>query len=158
MRRDKSPKNLVIFFHGFPDSWALWRDYIEFPDLTIDAWLIALDLPGHGGSDSLQDYDPDTFLDSIVNFVIAMRGRYLPQSHQESKIVIAGHDWGAIVAFRLAVEAPQLADHFLVCNSVLVSSLSKNSRFCFQFETCLTITSRASRGQTSLTAVLLPSK
>ncbi|KAL9062558.1 MAG: hypothetical protein Q9157_008821, partial [Trypethelium eluteriae] len=116
---DETPRNLVILLHGFPDSWALWKDHLQLPRDAPRAWLIALDLPGHGGSDNLKSYDPNVFLETMVEFIIAMRDKYLEEAHTQNKVVIVGHDWGAAIALRLAAEAHQLADRFIVSNTVL---------------------------------------
>jgi hypothetical protein len=118
---DPSPTNLVIFLHGFPDSWALWKDYLDFPDSATRAWLVALDLPGHGGSDGLADYGANEFLECMTDFILSMRKKYLDQAGEEGKVVIVAHDWGGVVALRLAAEAPRLADRFIISNTMLVS-------------------------------------
>ncbi|KAL9095100.1 MAG: hypothetical protein Q9165_002703 [Trypethelium subeluteriae] len=123
---DETPRNLVIFLHGFPDSWALWKDYLELPRDAPRAWLIALDLPGYGGSDNLKSYDPDVFLETMVEFIIAMRDKYLAETHIQNKVLIVGHDWGAAIALRLAAEAHQLADRFIVSNTVLLGLARAN--------------------------------
>ena len=40
----------------------------------------------------------------------------------QAPVVIVAHDWGALVGFRLATEAPVLADRFILSNSVHVRS------------------------------------
>ena len=42
---DGKGRNVVIFIHGFPDSFLLWRHILENPELK-DHVLIAVDLPG----------------------------------------------------------------------------------------------------------------
>ncbi|KAI9654211.1 MAG: hypothetical protein M1821_006739 [Bathelium mastoideum] len=116
---DASFRNLVIFLHGFPDSWALWKEYLDLAEHVRSTCFIALDLPSHGGSDNLKSYDPDVYLEAMVEFILAMRGRYLSENDPGSKALIAGHDWGAVIAYRLAAEAPQLASRLIVSNSVL---------------------------------------
>ena len=113
--------NIVIFIHGFPDSWALWRCFLQSQRLRQRATLIAVDLPGYGGSDSLETYDATSVLDTLSSFIIGVRDDYSSNvGKRRGKTLIVSHDWGAIVAYRLAAEAPQLADRFLMINSVLV--------------------------------------
>ncbi|KAI9712414.1 MAG: hypothetical protein M1820_001627 [Bogoriella megaspora] len=140
---DSSPQNLVIFLHGFPDSWALWKDYLDFPKQAPRAWLIALDLPGHGGSDGLHNYGVNEVMETISEFILAMRTQYLDGIEAaQRRVFIVSHDWGAVIALRLASEAPQLADRFIVCNAVLSELLESNviGRFLTakkMLETCI---------------------
>jgi pimeloyl-ACP methyl ester carboxylesterase len=87
--------------------------------LTETATLVAVDLPGFGGSDSLPNYDPDSVLEALSEFIMKMRETYLSES--PGPVVIVGHDWGALIGFRLASEASVLADRFILSNTFLVS-------------------------------------
>lgn len=79
--------------------------------------MIAVDLPGYGGSDSLKEYSPENVLEAIAGFILGMRERH----HTEgAKVVLVTHDWGGIICARLASEAPQLADRFIIMSAVLV--------------------------------------
>ncbi|KAF2403583.1 alpha/beta-hydrolase [Trichodelitschia bisporula] len=109
-------KNLIIFIHGFPDSWALWSHHLRNNELRQSATLIALDLPGFGGSDTLPDFGSTTVLEAITEFILAMRATYLTPD-TSSRVLLVAHDWGALIGFRLASEAPQLADRFILSNS-----------------------------------------
>jgi len=88
--------------------------------------MVAVDLPGYGGSDSFESYRPDNVLEAITEFVLKMREQYISGGDSEprsnSRVVLVGHDWGALIGFRLASEAPQLADRFILSNSIHVSS------------------------------------
>lgn len=111
-----SSANLIIFIHGYPDSYALWAPYLKNPRLATNATLIAVDLPGFGGSDSLEEYGADQVMEVMTEFVLKMREQYLPKNG--AKTIIVAHDWGAMVGFRLAAEAPQLADRFVMANCI----------------------------------------
>lgn len=93
--------------------------------------MIALDLPGYGGSDSLSSYGTDEVLEAVAEFVLKMRDHYIlveeGKARSSSRVVLVAHDWGAIVAFRLAAEAPQLADRFILSNSIHVSTSRQNA-------------------------------
>ncbi|RVX71153.1 hypothetical protein B0A52_03519 [Exophiala mesophila] len=110
--------NLVIFFHGFPDSCVMWRHLLQEKSIPLqDATLVAVDLPGFGGSDSFPKYDTQ-ILDALSEFVVAMRDTYIPVEQADSiDTLIVGHDWGCILGFRLAAEAPALADRFILTNA-----------------------------------------
>lgn len=85
---------------------------------TQEATIVCVDLPGYGGSDSLDVYDTRV-LEALAEFVIAMRDTYLiPEDNglASANTYIVGHDWGCVLAMRLAAEAPALADRFILTN------------------------------------------
>lgn len=58
----------------------------------------------------------------LSDFILRMREAYLapPSSDASQKaprVLIVAHDWGALLAFRLASEAPELASRFIVSNA-----------------------------------------
>jgi pimeloyl-ACP methyl ester carboxylesterase len=61
---------------GFPDSFVLWRHFLQSSSLQNDNILIAVDLPGYGGSDSLPAYDPNEVLGTLTEFVIGVREQF----------------------------------------------------------------------------------
>ena len=76
-----------------------------------------MDLPGYGGSDSLAKYSPENVLEAIAAFILGIREKH----HAEgAKVALVTHDWGGIIGARLASEAPQLADRFIIMSAVLV--------------------------------------
>jgi len=100
----------------------IWQHYLKNTKLAAKAVLIAVDLPGYGGSDSLPNYGPDQVLNVLSDFILRMREQYIqPDSEgngRRGRVLIVAHDWGALLAFRLAAEAPQLADRFILSNAV----------------------------------------
>ncbi|KAI9824159.1 MAG: hypothetical protein M1819_000922 [Sarea resinae] len=124
--------NLVIFLHGFPDSWAIWRPLLS-GSLRRKAKLIAVDLPGYGGSDGLPEYSATAMLEAVTDFVVGMRDQYQPDSesypsHGEEKVILVGHDWGCLIGYRLAAEAPQLATRFVLSNSFHIPLAASNAK------------------------------
>ncbi|KAF2194947.1 alpha/beta-hydrolase [Zopfia rhizophila CBS 207.26] len=116
-------KNVTIFIHGFPDSYLLWRHLLTSPTLSQSSILIAVDLPGYGGSDGLPNYSPEFMLEIMTAFILRMRERYLRQG---VKFYTVAHDWGGIVGARLAAEAPQLADRWIILSAVLPQQAYSN--------------------------------
>ena len=110
----------------------MWRHLLEAKPGHTDlqkAILICLDLPGFGGSDSFPRHGPDEVLDAVAEFVIAMREVHLEDGDEndglqqvERNTYIIGHDWGCIVAMRLAAEASSLADRYILINGPHVSA------------------------------------
>ena len=118
-------KPLLIFIHGFPDSWAIWRYVMGSKSLQNAATMVVVDLPGYGGSDQLDEYSATNVLENLANFIVGVRARYgidnagTGTAGAQRTIVIA-HDWGCVLSMRLAAEAPQLADRFIMNNGPLV--------------------------------------
>ncbi|KAE8161053.1 putative capsule-associated protein CAP1 [Aspergillus tamarii] len=124
-------KPLVIFIHGFPDSWAVWRYLLRSKALQEAATLVAVDLPGYGGTDSLEKYSSTNVLESLAEFIIAIRAKYgvdTDAGTRQRRTVIVSHDWGCVLSMRLAAEAPQLADRFILSNGPLTSMVASNVR------------------------------
>lgn len=115
-------KPLVIFIHGFPDSWAIWRYIVSSKSLQSTATVVAVDLPGYGGTDSLKKYSATSVLENLTEFIVSVRARYGidDEDGERPKTVIVAHDWGCVLSMRLAAEAPELADRFILSNGPLV--------------------------------------
>jgi len=123
--------NLFIFLHGFPDSSVMWRKCLQEPSIPMNsARLICLDLPNYGGSDTFTK--PDTsVLEAITEFILAMREEHEEAASDDNKnfnTIVVAHDWGCVIGFRLAAEAPQLADRFILSNGPHVSSYARISK------------------------------
>lgn len=120
----RQSKTLVIFLHGFPDSSLYWHYVTASSILQENATLVAVDLPGFGGSDSFSHYGAIEVLESLTEFIVAMREEYLSASDADGepgeggadKVFIVGHDWGCLLGCRLAAEAPCLANRFILTN------------------------------------------
>ncbi|KAL4982426.1 hypothetical protein BDW68DRAFT_192169 [Aspergillus falconensis] len=120
---------LVIFIHGFPDSWGIWRHILSEKSLQNSATLIAVDLPGYGGSESLDRYSATAVLENLTEFITAIRTKYgidSPTATHQQRTIIVGHDWGCVLAMRLAADAPQLADRFILTNGPLIPLVVSN--------------------------------
>ncbi|EDN02354.1 conserved hypothetical protein [Histoplasma mississippiense (nom. inval.)] len=126
-------KPLVVFVHGFPDSWAIWRHILPSSLLWEHSTVVAVDLPGYGGTDSLATYSATEVMEHLAEFLIAIRRKYgidsdddyeevraADEKRQAGKVIYVGHDWGAVLGFRLASDAPQLADRFILTNGPLI--------------------------------------
>jgi hypothetical protein len=124
-------RDLVLFVHGWPDSSFVWREVMlsldtTSPNTTIRPTLVALDLPGHGGSQSLERYGPDEVLECVFHFICAMRKKYL--QGKSGKLVLVGFDWGAAIASRIGAEAPECIDEVVLTNGPIVSADAPQTR------------------------------
>jgi len=92
--------------------------------------FVALDLPGYGGSGDPPDYTADTYLNIVALFICQMRKLLSKRFPDEEigRVLVIGHDWGATIAYRLAAQAPQIADRFILINSMFVEHTRENVR------------------------------
>lgn len=57
----------------------------------------------------------------MTAFILGMREEYIASQVDEAgKVFVVSHDWGSIIGYRLASEAPQLADRFIISCAVYV--------------------------------------
>lgn len=89
----------VIFTHGFPDMWRLWRRQM----LAVAAagfTAIAPDLRGFGESEGPANPEHYTIVDVISDLVAILDNMGIAQA------VIVGHDWGANISWAAPVLRP----------------------------------------------------
>lgn len=92
---------LVILCHGFPESWYSWRHQLRaLADAGFHA--VAPDMRGYGRTDAPQAIDQYTLLHLVGDIV------GLVEVLGASEAVVAGHDWGAPVAWHAALLRPDL--------------------------------------------------
>lgn len=98
LANEKTPEDtntMVIYLHGFPDTCWLWEQQLR-SGLSSKAHLIALDLPGCGGSDSHSFYGPDEILNAVAEAIVQLKNRYLKDSSISGSLqraVLVSHDW-----------------------------------------------------------------
>jgi pimeloyl-ACP methyl ester carboxylesterase len=92
----------VLLLHGFPDSSEVWRDVAP---LLVAAGhrVIAPDLRGFGQSDA-----PPRTADYALGHIVADLRALISRVLQDKPVRVIGHDWGAVVAWCLSLEHPQL--------------------------------------------------
>jgi epoxide hydrolase A/B len=92
---------LVVLCHGFPESWYSWRHQITaLAEAGFHA--VAPDMRGYGLTDAPEAIDQYTILHLVGDMV------GLVQALGAGRAVIAGHDWGAPVAWNAAMMRPDL--------------------------------------------------
>ena len=92
---------LVVLCHGFPESWYSWRHQLKaLADAGFHA--VAPDMRGYGQTDAPEAIDRYTLL-HLVGDVVG-----LVEVLGEKQAVIAGHDWGAPVAWHAALLRPDI--------------------------------------------------
>lgn len=70
-------------------------------------------------------YTPDEVLTAIAKAISQLKAQYLPVSASASdktgRCILVGHDWGGVIAGRLAAETSELIDHAVLVNTIHVS-------------------------------------
>src|SRR5258705_8074940 len=90
---------LVLLLHGFPEFWYSWRH--QLPVLGSKFHVVAPDLRGYNLSDKpsrVEDYRIDVLVEDVVGLV-----KYFGAA----KAAIVGHDWGAGIAWAVALVHPE---------------------------------------------------
>jgi pimeloyl-ACP methyl ester carboxylesterase len=96
----------VVLLHGFPDTSALWRHQVAA--LTGAGFrTIAPDMRGRGRSDR----PPEVADYALTKIVADVTGIMDALGVQRAHVV--GHDWGAAVAWLVAMLAPTRVDHLV---------------------------------------------
>ena len=96
---------LVVLLHGFPSSWYCWRHQIEA--LAGSYRVIAPDLRGYNETERKGPYDIETLQRDVIGLI---------EATGEESAHIVGHDWGAAIAWALAIEHPEAIRTLAICN------------------------------------------
>jgi epoxide hydrolase 4 len=90
----------VLLLHGFPEFWYGWRKQI--PALAeAGCRVIVPDQRGHNLSDKprgIKPYCVDALVEDAIGLIDAL---------DYEKVNLAGHDWGAIIGWILAIKYPE---------------------------------------------------
>ena len=92
---------LVIFVHGFPESWYSWRHQLG-PVAEAGFTACAIDVRGYGGSDKpdrIEDYALERIVGDLVGLKQALVG--------DEPAILIGHDWGAPIVWNSALTNPE---------------------------------------------------
>lgn len=99
----------VILLHGFPEFWYGWR--AQIPALAAAGFrVLAPDQRGYNLSDKPKGaaaYRLDLLAKDIVGLMDANR---------TDRVYLAGHDWGAIVAWWIALTTPERLRRLAILN------------------------------------------
>lgn len=90
----------VILLHGFPEFWRGWLKQIE-PLANVGYRVIVPDQRGYNLSDkpkNVKSYHMDMLVGDILGLIEAL-------GYQKTNLV--GHDWGAAVAWEVAIRHPE---------------------------------------------------
>jgi haloacetate dehalogenase len=98
----------IVLLHGFPQTHLMWRHVAA--DLAADHTVICPDLRGYGDSDKPAETGPTTYAKRTMAADIVALARAL--GHE--RFALAGHDRGALVAFRAGLDHPRVVTHLAV--------------------------------------------
>jgi pimeloyl-ACP methyl ester carboxylesterase len=107
MEAGKGP--LVVLLHGFPEFWYSWRHQIE-PLAAAGYRVVAPDMRGYNRSSRPRGwrmYDLQLLASDIAGLVRALG---------EESCFLAGHDWGAAVAYGVAMYEPGVVKRLAILN------------------------------------------
>ena len=95
----------IVLLHGFPQTHLMWRHVAA--QLAGDHTVICPDLRGYGASSKPSGDDPAAYgKRTMARDVLAVTG-----SLGFERFALAGHDRGALVAFRAALDHPDRITH-----------------------------------------------
>jgi haloacetate dehalogenase len=103
----------LLLLHGFPETHACWRRIA--PDLASAHTVVAPDLRGYGASEAPaggvhgEGYSKRAMAAEMVELMAIL-------GHQ--RFAVVGHDRGARVAYRLALDHPERVDRIALLNVV----------------------------------------
>ena len=107
----------LLLIHGFPETHLMWRDVA--PQLAGDFTIVCVDLPGQGASgcpESDAKHAPFSKRAMATELVEVMRrlgfGRF----------AVAGHDRGGRVAYRMALDHPNLVARVAVMDVIPIAA------------------------------------
>jgi haloacetate dehalogenase len=110
----------VLLLHGYPETGLAWGKVA--PDLATDFTVIAADLPGYGDS-TLSDA---AFEDGRVSKrTMANALADLMTTLGISRFAVVGHDRGARVAYRLALDHPARVDALAVLDVLPILDMAE---------------------------------
>ncbi|WP_454048755.1 alpha/beta fold hydrolase [Cellulomonas sp. Marseille-Q8402] len=95
----------VVLLHGFPQTHLMWRHVAR--ELAGEHTVICPDLRGYGASDKPAEDGPDVYSKRTMAADVVTLARALGHD----RFAVVGHDRGAHVAFRAALDHPDVVTH-----------------------------------------------
>jgi len=100
---------LVVLLHGFPEFWYGWHRQIA-PLVEAGYRVVVPDQRGYNASekpDGVRSYRLSELVGDVVGLV---------ESEGGDSAHVVGHDWGAVVAWHLALSRPEVVDRLGIVN------------------------------------------
>lgn len=129
VREEGRGERLALCLHGFPQVGDAWRHQLPLlARLGYRAW--APDLRGYGRSERpgrTGDYAIETLIDDVAGLIEAGGGR----------ATLLAHDWGAIIAWYVAMRRPELLERLVILNTPHPAPLARELRSARQLRRSL---------------------
>ncbi|HVF85512.1 MAG TPA: alpha/beta hydrolase, partial [Abditibacteriaceae bacterium] len=112
---------LVLLLHGFPDFWGGWRHQIKALS-QAGFRVVAPDLRGYNLSDKprgICNYSIDHLAGDVVALIHHLG---------EEKAMVAGHDWGGVIAWHLAMRQPKCLSKLIILNAPHPATFARELR------------------------------
>jgi epoxide hydrolase 4 len=121
---ERGTGELVIFLHGFPEFWYAWRRQLEAIGESHHA--VAVDMRGYNLSSKPHGTKPYRAAD-VAKDIVALADHLGAR-----KFSLVGHDWGGVIAWRIAADYPDRLDKLVIINAphpaIMKRELLHNSR------------------------------
>ena len=99
----------IIFLHGFPEFWYGWKNQLTF--FAEKAYRVIIpDQRGYNLSSKPGGVHSYT-LNNLCGDIVALIDKLT-----DKKVIVVGHDWGGVVAWRLAIDYPHLIRTLVIIN------------------------------------------
>ena len=100
---------LVLCLHGFPEHSIAWRFQMPYlANLGYRVW--APNMRGYGNTDApkgLKNYQLEVLMKDVEELI---------EASDATEVTLLSHDWGALIAWHLAMRKPALIDRLVICN------------------------------------------
>ena len=100
---------LILFLHGFPEFWYGWKEQLR--EFGNDHLAVAPDMRGYNLSskpEQVEQYRMKHLVEDV---------RALAEHLGHQKFVLAGHDWGGVVAWAFALAHPECLEKLVIVNA-----------------------------------------
>ena len=104
-------RQAILMLHGFPEFWIAWESVMA--ELGEEFLVIAPDQRGYNKSDApigAEHYKARLLVEDMVSLTRNLLG--------DKTFTLCGHDWGASIAYAMAINYPERIDHLLIANGV----------------------------------------
>ncbi len=101
---------LIIFLHGFPQFWYMWRD--QLLEFSNDFLAVAPDMRGYNLSSK-----PEDIKQYQIHHIVEDIRALVEEHFNRKKFILVGHDWGGVVAYPFANRHPNLVEKLIIINA-----------------------------------------
>ena len=108
VRRVGKGEPALVLIHGAEADSSMWEPYME--GLARDRCVLAVDLPGHGGTEAPEDLDASAA--GIADWFAAFL-----EAEGLDPVDLLGHSMGGTVAIHIALESPSLVRRLILVDT-----------------------------------------